>query len=272
MPTGDVVGNWVGRVLANGGAAPSSGTQSAHLTFYRGLLADNIVSKMKVVLTVSPDNLIAATTPFLNPGAGADPWTNHNFLSGDLTTGGLIGNGTSKFLDSGLIPSAVFSGITDGGLTVYASANNTNASESDFNVSQGSTQAMALYVAFAGSAICDMYSQSAGSGRITATNTSFLGYLSANRGTLGSSVIEAIYKGNSSGGHSTLASSTTSSGGSLPTLSLYAFAQHTGSGAIQFSVKRFSFFAIHSGLTATESSNFYSRIQALRTALGGGFV
>lgn len=56
-------------------------------------------------------------------------------------------------------------------------------------------------------------------------------------------------------------------------MSLFAAAGNNGAGSpFDFSSKRYSFFAIHSGLTATESLAFYNLIQAFRTTLGGGFV
>ncbi len=269
----DPVADWVARVVRNGGATPSANTQSALTTFFNGLVSNNLLAKMKTINVVAPDNLTAAITPFWNVGGGIDPWINHNFVSGDLTVNGLIGNGSNKYLDTGMAPSLCFASNSDGGLTVYVAANSTNANESDFNVSQATPgQCMALYPNFGGTAFLDMYSQNAGSGRLSASNSGFTGYCSGNHGTLGGGVIEAIYTGNSGSGHTTLVSSTTSVGGSLPTQNLYAFCGNNLGSPGQFSVKRLSFFAIHSGLTATESSNFYTLVQALRTAFGGGFV
>ncbi len=269
----DPVADWVARVVRNGGAAPSANTQSALTTFFNGLVSNNLLAKMKTINVVAPDNLTAAITPFWNVGGGIDPWINHNFVSGDLTVNGLIGNGSNKYLDTGMAPNLCFTSTSDGGLTVYVAANSTNVGESDFNVTQATPgQAMAIYPNFSGTAFLDMYSQTAGSGRISASNSGFTGYCSGNHGTLGGGVIEAIYTGNSGSGHTTLVSSTTSVGGSLPTQNLYAFAGNNLGSPGQFSVKRLSFFAIHSGLTATESLAFYTLVQALRTAFGGGFV
>jgi hypothetical protein len=268
----DVVKNWVTRVVAHGGATPSGGTQLAFAAFYKALSDNNLLPKMKVVMPMAPDSLTACLTPFLNPALGADPWINHSFVSGDLTVNGLIGNGSTKYLDTGVVPRGAFANNADGGLTVYAAANGNNNTETDLYCSNAPSQTMGTNVSQGGTAICDMYTQTPGSGRISASNSAFVGYVSGNRGALGGGVLQAIYKANSSGGHSTLVSSTTSSGGSLPTLNLFAFADNNVGSPILLSSKRCSFFAIHSGLTALDSSNFYTAIQALRTALGGGFV
>jgi hypothetical protein len=269
----DPVADWVARVVRNGGAVPSANTQAALTVFYNGLVSNNLLAKMKVITPLVPDSLTAALTPFWNITGGRDPWVNTNFVSGDLTVNGLKGDGSTKWLNTGIIPSASFSGITDGGLTVYVAANSTNVAESDFNVTQSASQAMALYPNYNGTSYLDLYAENTGSGRINATNTSFTGFISGNRGSnLGGGIIEAIFTGNSGAGFNTLVSSSTSSGGSLPTLELYAMALNLSGSVSQFTLKTNSFFAVHNGLTATEAQNFFNLVQALRTALGGGYV
>lgn len=267
----DAVQDWVNRVVLNGGAIPSASTQIALSTFYNGLVSTGLISKMKVIAPIVPDSLTAALTPFWNRG-GFDPWINHNFVIGDLTVNGLIGNGSSKYLETGMVASINFDSINDGGLTAYVAANSTNISESEFGGGNGSTQNMNLYTNFGGTSYMDMFTQTDNAGRIHAVNTSFTGYISANHGTLGGGIIEAIYTGNSGAGHATLVNSSTSVGGTLPTQQIFAMAQNGNGTPIQHTIKRMSFFAVHNGLTPTESSNFYTLVQALRTALGGGFV
>jgi hypothetical protein len=91
-----VVANWALRVSINGGASPSTNTQIALTTFMQSLYNNNIYSKMISVNCLVPDNLIAASTPLIFI-AGNSLWTNHNFVSGDLTVNGLLGNGSSKY-------------------------------------------------------------------------------------------------------------------------------------------------------------------------------
>jgi hypothetical protein len=229
---------------------------------------------MKVIMPMVPDSLTAALTPAWNITGGFDPWLNHNFVSGDLTVNGLQGDGSSKYLDTGFIPSLSYTGISDAGLTCYVAANNTNANDVDlYCAGPSGVPDYGLLVSNLGTCYFDSYSFTAGSGRISAANSGFLGYISGNHGTLGGGIIQAVYTGNSSGGHSTLVSSSTSTGGSLPAVNLYATAANNNNSSVfDYSSKRYSFFAIHSGLAATESLAFYNAVQALRTALGGGYV
>jgi hypothetical protein len=54
-------------------------------------------------------------------GGGNDPWTNSNFISGDLTINGLVGDGFSKALNTGIIPSTCYPNANSAGLTIYNS-------------------------------------------------------------------------------------------------------------------------------------------------------
>ncbi len=270
----DPVADWAKRVVFNGGPAPTAATRSALTALYNGLVSNNLLGKMKVIVPVVPDSLIAATTPFWNMGGGMDPWTNHNFVSGDLTINGLRGDGSTKYLDTGFIPSISYASTSDAGLTIYVSSNNSNANDVDlYTQASGGATDLGLLLSNLGTTYFDAYAPTPGGGRISTANSGFLGYVSGNHGTLGGGIIQAIYEANSGSAHSTLVSSSTSVGGILPTVSLFAAAGNNGSGtAFDFSSKRYSFFAIHSGLTSTESLAFYNLIQAFRTTLGGGFV
>lgn len=274
----DPVSDWANRVVFNGGATPSVTTLSALSTFYATLVSTGLINKMYVINIVAPDSLTAALTPFwnVNGAGGNDPWINHSFVGGDLTVNGLIGNGSSKYLDSGIVPANTFLSDSNGGVTVYTTVNTVNVSDADFYCAQAVGQAMGLLVnqgsGGAGSSFLDCYSQTAGSGRISASNPTWTGYLSGNAGVLDGSIIAAIYKASSSVAHTTLVSSTTSTGGTRPTIPMFAFADNNIGSPALFTNKRYSFFATHAGLLSAESQNFYNAIQALRTALGGGFV
>lgn len=256
---------WAARVVANGGASPSLATQSAICTFQNGLIADGLDTLMIAWNAIVPDNLIAAITPQLL-GGGNDPWTNNTgpFVAGDLTVNGLIGDGTTKLLKTGIMPIAVYPNENTGGLTVYT-VTNPNASNTNIGVSNGGRD-MALQVS-GGSTFWDCYDPTVG--RISGANPLFTGYLSANRT---GAAATAIYQANSVTPHAALVTGANAPTNTLPTSELYAWAIDAGGVAGFWCVQRMSFVAIHFGLTQAQSLSFFNRIQTLRTALGGGFI
>jgi hypothetical protein len=267
--TDDIVNTWSAQVVTNGGAAPSAGTITALKTFLAGLQTDGILSSIRGMCCFVPDNLIAATTPLI-PGDGNVLWTNHNFVSGDLSVNGLLGNGSTKYLETGLIPANLFgSAALSGGLTVYNyTGNNLGSTDIGAQGSAYNVTDMNLYVNWSdGNTYGDCFG--AGTGRVTAPNSAWAGYTSLNR-TASNAI--AIYKANSGVAHTTLVSGTGASDQVPGPQQLFCFATN-GNGSPQgYSSKRLSFAAAHLGLTSAQSANFYSRIQTLRTSLGGGYL
>ena len=260
--------DWAARVVTNGGAAPSAGTKTALAGFYDAIDTAGILSKMLAVNCVVPDNLIAATTPLIKV-LGSDPWANHNFLVGDLTMNGLVGNGSTKYMDTGVIPGAAggMTNLTDG-LTVYIFTGNNN-NEVEFSSYNGAVTQTQLYV-YGGTAYFQANDGTAGAGTIAAVESNFTGYLSGNRIAQNDN---KLYAASSSLVHGAIASGAgLNSGGPSPTINLFVWCANSGGAPATYSSKRISFVAAHKGLTTTESLAFFNAIQAMRTALGGGYV
>lgn len=265
-PLVDAVGTgWMDRVVANGGAEPSESTRLAVCAFCDGLDDAGLTAKMIAVTCFVPDNLIAAITPVIRT-AGNDPWTNNGpFLAADLTLDGLIGNGASKYLNTGVVPSVSLS-LTSAGLSLY---NTTASIVGSFEISArtaGATVLNFLVSGFPNLAFFDCWD--AVGGRLTAVNSLWTGFLSGNRIAANNS---AIYRANSGVPFATLASNATA-GGTRPAIPLYCFARNDSGVANSFSPKRLSFAAIHQGLTAAECEDLFDLVQQLRVRLGGGFV
>jgi hypothetical protein len=70
--------DWVTRVVANGGAMPSSTTINALQVFVAKLRSVGLWSKMLIINPLVSDNLIASITPLLK-GNSSDPWANSGF-------------------------------------------------------------------------------------------------------------------------------------------------------------------------------------------------
>lgn len=263
--------DWANRVVANGGASPSAGTVTALRTFWAGLISDGIASSILCLNPIAPDSLIAALTPFVR-GIGSDPWTNHNFVSADLTVNGLIGDASSKYLDTGF---NALSGFTtnNSGMTIYEYTHATSSSTNNdaFGAQADNAHCMNLLTHNGPDGQCyvDNYNNTVGQGRMT-TSAPGNGYSSANRTA---SNAASYYFANSTTTHSAIVSMTTS-GGSLPNLTEYMLALNFAGSVFSssYSNARASFAAFHLGFSAANSLKFYNRIQTLRTSFGGGFV
>jgi hypothetical protein len=255
--------------VTNGGTDPSAATKQALNTFCADLDTNSLTAKMIALNCFVPDNLIAAITPLIKV-QGNDPWTNLNFVSGDITTSGLLGNNAFKYLDTGVQPANL--NYADTGITAYvpgALVDNTSAT-------WGSVTALVpddvlqLLPLLGGTLYAFLPYSAAGASGISVANATG-GYFCLSRTA---SNLVTFYKANSSIGHTTFGSSAFNvsdhyAGNANP---FFVQALNSNGGAVQESGDLVSFLAIHTSLTAGESATFYGLVQALRTALGGGFL
>lgn len=258
--------DWAARVVTNGGAAVSNNTLAAVSNFCGALDAAAIRSLMIAVNIIAPDNLIAATTPLI-VDSGNDPWTNTAFVAADLTVQGLKANGSTKFLNTGVIPSVSFVVNTDGGLTAYNTFADVTASAGEMGSSTGATQDLVLYVDTSNTAVLDSYNST--TARVTSNTplTFGLGFTSGNR--VGANA--NIYAASSTQAFGSIGN-VAAAGGTLPAIAIFTGALNQSGVAASFSRKRLSFAAIHHGLSSAQCQNLYNATQALRIALGGGWI
>lgn len=270
---------WSAQVVSNGGSAIGTANQTAVTTFISGLDTDSLTSKMLCCVFFESSSLIAATTPFyFNGGSGSQPWTNANFVAGDLTVAGLIGNGTSKRLDTGILfgNNSSIIGTSSFGVSIMYPVNPINGPyDSDFGFQPPTPTSKYLGIYFNGAQsgnnafICDCWTYTLTPARFIAQNNwtnNYIGFGSYNRT---SATAERADFGSTARGYSTLKTQTGEGSISIPpTGSLTAYSQ----GNTAYSSKRYSFVAVHAGLSATETQNLYNRVQTLRTSFGGGTV
>ncbi len=263
--------DWAARVVRNGGATPSLSTQLALSTFVQSLTATGVMPKLVSMVVHVADSLIAATTPII-PGPGADPWTNNGFVSGDLTINGLIGNGSSKYLNTGVVAVNSIMTSASAGLTAYCY--DTPPVSSGYSLGSGGAANSSQFAVYPNTAgqfngyLWRFVNINTNDGVAVATPGA--GYYSLNRTS--ASRLD-FYFARSNVAHSSLASATGAQTGSIePTYAVAAHAINAVGSVTAFSVTRLSFLALHIGLTAADSLNFYNAIQALRVSLGGGFV
>lgn len=259
--------DYAARVATNGGAALSANTLAALDRFTKALYQAGIRSAMRAVLTVVPDNLTAAITPFIK-NTGNDPWTNTGgFVGADLTVNGLIGNG-AKYLKTGIICNTLWpAGTTtiEGGYTIY-NMTAANAATAELGALSGGGNNYMVYADAAGAGNCNCYY---GANLINPNNSLFTGMVSFNK--LPGPTTD-LYRASSTVAFSTLLHSTPVGVGTGCTQELYAWANNNNGAVASQSSRRLSFIAVHNGLNYGEAFSFYNAIQNLRIALGGGFV
>jgi hypothetical protein len=258
---------WGLQVVTNGGSLPSAASMNAVSDFLSGLNQDGTDSLMISAVGIAPDSLTAALTPMIKT-AGNALWTNHNFVSGDLTVNGLAGNGSTKYLQTGLITNTCGVTVTDGVLAMYDYTKNSTSQGVELgNYDGGGANTWSLlsdYQAFGFHVITDFYAFA--TARITAASPGNGFYITSRTSAtamdlyFASSSVPFVNVGSNAG-----------AAGVLNATELTAFAQNVAGVAQGFSNAVMSFICVAHGLTAAQAQNLYNRVQILRTAFGGGF-
>jgi hypothetical protein len=262
-----LVDSFIARQLANGGCALSANTIAALNTFCAGLRTDTLLTKMISVVVFVPDCLIAAITPLITT-AGNDPWTNHNFVSGDLSVNGVDDQGSaSRYLQTGCNPTNIYASANDSGYSLYGRSDST-ACSIRMNAYDGANMA-GLYTD-AVSIYTGAYKAWDLSPAEYATAAKFV-FCSASR-TAANAV--AVYQANSIIGFTTKGTAA-GAPGTRPNLELYMCCWNQSGAPTTFpggsNHCRYSLAAVHNGLNATDTQNFWNRAQTLRQSLGGGY-
>lgn len=265
------VTSWATRIVNAGGAYPSASIAAVN-RFYLKLVDANLVSKMYAVNCVVPDGLVACKTPLIAT-SGSNLWTGSGFTTSDLTVNGLIGN-ASNYLDTGFKVSTDCAD-TGSGVTFYVPVSadsgasdcgaNTNAPNYNSNFAQLASLSGQTY------GDCNTGDYPAYPGRIIVAGSGRAGYFSANRTSLS---LQTSYFANSTTAHGSLgtATGTVADNRSVLPYNVYFFCLNLGGSPYNPTNRRFSFFALHKGLVASESELFFSAIQQLRVEIGGGYI
>jgi len=266
--------SWSRLVVSLGGPVPSQNSIRAVERMYNDLGTAGLLTKMLSVNAIVPDSLLAARVPFINAG-GSQLWANTNFVAADLTVAGLIGNGTSKSLDTGFVPSNSVNSAepnVDFGVTIISpdsSGSNTGVEFGSNKTLPSSDNNTLLALNSGGNTVVEACGF--GGGFNISVTQAGNGYYSANRLT---TTNLKLFFANQATSHAEIGSATTVTPGYLSCTQLaFATLDFTlgGSGVpANWTSKRLSFIAIHKGLTLAESATFYTLAAALRATLGGG--
>ena len=276
VPLNALATSWRTRVQTNGGAAPSTASVRAISDFSYHLDDNGLTSLILSCNVFAPDSLNACFTPLI-VGPGLDPWTNvsNQFVSGDLTVNGLIGDGVAKSLATGIDPSTAYSGDNSAGLFVYESTTSAATTCPIGAAASLSTRALELFTNSFGAGIFlwDCWDNTDNRGRTVKNPGPTLAgfYL----GTRTGATVSKSYFANSSNPWAEQGNNVgTSIGvhGDVAGSDINVFCQHSGANQFFFSTRRMSAAGVTRGLTSAQGQALYNGIQTLRQTFGGGFV
>lgn len=267
-----VASGWATRVVANGGAAPAAATTAALCAFVTTLMNAGVWSQMVAVNCMVADNLTALRTPLLVGPSGFDPWTQPagSYAGGAVTINGLVGDGT-HYLSTGISQQTTGITSTSAGMSIYAFA--TGANSVVCGCSNGAATSWIIAAHYPGFTLSlnDCWNDNDAADRASvAQNTA--GFYSGSRT---SNTVLKLYFATSGNAFANVGSSTGTMVGSPSAAagSIYCMAQDVaGTSVLNISSGTCSFFAMHGGLSSGDSQTLYNAVQAMRTALGGGFL
>lgn len=254
-----VVTDWAARVVANGGALPSTNTQKALSGFVKGCTLDGIWNKLIFVNAVAPDSLTAFNTPLLvGPTPGL--W---GFIGsgGTLTIDGWQQNGNGY--DTGVNGTTMWSSNFDAATVFYLSRDRNGGTNPGqvFNGMMGSHGAGGILSMGVGySSMWAFY---------LPWTFSILGYVCLTRTANNS---EVTYMANSTNAHAAVQTDTSVRTDALPSDTIMIGQTPVGGGGTGALQGQWSFTAATKGLSSADSALLYARVQAMRVAIGGGFI
>ncbi len=242
--------NYFDEIAAAGGSIGLT-AKSAINNFVIGCKADSIWSLMLDIGPLCGNGLAAALVKLKKLSSGWS-YTNHNFVSGDYSQSTGLTGGATKYLSSGVTASSLTAGST--GLGIY-DRSNVSSVNNQFGVTAGS-DTFTFYAPYPDNFLySDMYNSATelASGSAISGATGFL-FAVRSAGPL-----HKIYRNGSS------VASTSTVGGALPGADISFFGVNSSPTFLGHSL---AFLCITAGMDATQEGLFYTRIQALQTALG----
>jgi len=256
---------WINNVYANGGTV-STATANAVNTFCTSIESAGIRDRFYRLNLFAGTGLSAALVPlFRGPSLGGTQFgnatdTNVNFVSGDYVetgaSGGLVGNGSSKYLQTGLQSSAW---ITGGNVRSHLSVYKRTSTNSGVLLSARSTTLANSWEFGAGG---NVLGGATGSVAVPGTHDSLLGVTRTNDTDLVSFRRTTLSAAN--------AASASVSGTSIPFAVFARNDQSTGANAYTaslFSNQTLAGYSIGAGLNSSDISAYDAAMQAFQTAL-----
>lgn len=236
--------------------------QNALDAFITNSKTDNYWSKIKL-LWIPLGDYAASAVCQIHPNSNKLA-TRVNFVSGDYSeANGYTGNGTTKYLNFNTSPTGL--GLSASSCSLFLYSHSSGAlGQSDIGAynSDGS-QALVLQVRVAsGSGIYYYDSPNVTPGRLTFASTDGSGFHVASRTTAS---LSTAYRNGSTYGTTNTANTT---GGTLPSSNIVGFGYSLAASLVASSPRRMSMMGAADGLSGTDVSNFWTRLQTLYSAIG----
>jgi lysophospholipase L1-like esterase len=244
------------------GSTVSATTLAAVSTFVKGCKADNIWSKMLDVGVFAGADLTAALVK-LKSLSGTSYTNSGPFVSGDYSeTTGLKGNGSSKYLRTGVVPSTMLT-LNSTHLAIYDRFVMTTAVGAGgigaIGARNPSADVLRLYHPYSDRVYySDAYNAS--TARVSSAVAAFgpIGFVLASRNGAASNKVY-VNAGQIATG--------TTAAGSLPTVEIYIGAYNNQGSFAEPGSRPFSFASIGEGLSAGEVTSLNTRVHNLQRAL-----
>lgn len=261
--------DWQARVIAAGGTA-SATTLQAMDTFCNAIDAQSGLRGAITRLNLfCGDQLAAALVPLYRAeSAGATAKgnatdTNFNFVAGDYSaSGGLTGNGSSKYLNTGLLPSQVGTG-TSGHLSVSGVGYSTTTEAlalGSYDGTEAGIDDLNMYVNLGGENIKATHRRGTFSFGAQASPRSSWAHLI---GSATSSTSRVLYEAGSAINTQTGSVTATRSA----SRSYFIFALNNMGSPVAYTAARQRMYSIGSGLSAAQVAAFSSAVASFNTAL-----
>jgi hypothetical protein len=250
---------WQSAVVANGGTVSDS-TLSAVSEFCKSAKTDGYWASLTRINLFCGDQLAAALVP-LKVGGGNSTDTNMNFVPDDYAEAtGLTGDGSTKYLKTGIIPSTMLNLNSTHG-AVYNRSSTAAAGGVHIGATDG-TNPLRYHMPFTdGNSYVDEYNNANGRVNTSVTVSAPYGFMVGTRTSASSHV---IYRN----GSSIASNSTSASIGSLEANELYVFAGNSSGSAVALVAQPLAAYSIGAGLSPTDVTNFNTAMQTFQTALG----
>ena len=264
--------DWVNRVYANGGTVTSS-TAAAVNTLCDSLDASGVRPLMYRMGIFAGTGLNAALVPlYRGPSLGGTQYggtTDTNvgpFVSGDYAetgaSGGLVGNGTSKYLNTGLAPSALPS-VATGHMAAYApQITPADATKAFMGCASGSSQYNLSYSLNTGTGLARLRTTWGGTSGHDANEPSgvFRGGFRLSTRT-GSTALRTYHNGTQVSLHET----SVTPASHVNNWFVYAF--NSAGTPIQYSSDSMRAYSIGESMSAEQAAAYNTAMQAFQTAL-----
>jgi hypothetical protein len=217
-----------------------------------GMKADGLWTKMKAVYPFVGGTSTSTSYNLKNTAQYQISWNG----GWAWNSNGVTGNGFDSYGNTGFNPNSAFSTNDSAHLSLYIRNNSASSQYVDFGSTNGVGSSTALNSAYNNSALSLIHNGNTG---ISTTNTNTQGFYLGSRTTAS---IHKLFKNTAQ-----IGPTDTTSAGTRPNFNLYLGAYNVNNTALYYTNRNYAFASVGDGLSDTDVTNLYSRVQNFNTAL-----